>query len=843
MNPILDNSVLFVTIETHRLTDKLALRFQDRIRTLSTLVAVFVVSAVSAQERKAYVLESFEQAIDQRPIQYHSESVARFSQGVWDLDDDSQLAGPTNRDNPGELQDFDIVSKRSLYRTQERAIEVRSRENELLLRLDNFAPYHFEGYLLDDGQYALTRATDPETFSLVLQLHSIEDGSLVWQRRPQSASRWRLLSDGATFLELDYEFPSQEFHYARLIDIHSQEVIDSFEIANLRIRRESIYLERFDSPVGLLSGSGGTLLANARHKTLNAIPGFRAGSFRYRSNPTVDAEARFALIQHFIPGGTAAQFGFFDAVTGRQIASEADFLGTPTGRPPMRYPAISSDGQKLYLASGFGKIEVWNPHDKTLIDTLSYTNIPFNRLIPSRDGRFLLAGEVGGLDQDFIVLLDQQSEVPLFTKSFPSVNQSQSGIFIAGSPRDINPSPDRSRFYISTVRGLEAYRFTDGERISIASNTLGKALVSTYVQNQEGWVTVYNSGRVSLTKESSSLDPVSWYDLPNSTNITYAAIDPTSGSIAFQRDNSFVISHPFDDREDRWINGISFGLHPIQILGGGKWLLAAYRGIYDLEKGELTEIDGYVYEYSVFHADSRILATRNPNSLSIELYDTLQNTKSEIPIEANISEIDAMSFSPDGTELYLIARPAGTIHGTQSLFRVDLQTEEIAELADITSYEDNIKYSTIIIEPNTKRAIIGQHDGVFLSVSLDQMQRSLPSAFEKFESAAPTNYDYHLSSPSPNGKISFIDPKGNRYLFSESNATPIQLQISVAESGAYSLDFQSSPELNYWIQYSENLEDWQTRSSPETAESQLHEKQSGFIRIYQSASSPEASTP
>ncbi|MEM9157552.1 MAG: hypothetical protein AAGB46_00780 [Verrucomicrobiota bacterium] len=742
--------------------------------------------------------------------------------------------------------DFDLSSNFSLYRSKEYdstlrknyfIFEVRNPAGEVVFSKQEYVSNNPEAYLVQDGSYLLSRSNDAETLQLALELHSITTGERIWRHTPEGSPRWRLSKDGRTIVEFISELAENVFHTAVAYDAISFTESTRAEIRNIAIRRQSDYFVKFDYEVGLSTGNSGTLLFNQTSRTLSPISGFRGELSLFDDSPKIDSSGRYLILNDSEFTLQGPNWAVYDSQNGERIASNLD-LGERTIPFGIRQdPAISSNGTLVYFVVGYGRIEVWNFHTRTLVRELSYTNVPFEQLLPSSDDRYLLATALSGINDDFLVLIDTTTNLPIYSKivNDPEVFvPSGNGLsFVSGFSRTLTPSPSRDRYYFTSTHGFEAFDLLSGDLIEDGDAFPGSAIASSFVHSQQSWITVYNTGRVRIEDETESAKD-RWIQLPNTHIIKYAAIDSQSGSIAFQRDTAFFITHPFDDREDQWITNLGLGIHPISLHREGKWLAAHFRGIYDLETESLLPLDyGFYSTYAIDDASTTwALYDQNQDALIVVNQD--QDSEVAIPLDGKIAHAYSLKFSPDKTKLYGLVQPESSTSYTRSLLVADIANKEVIQQIDLESTETAYPFVQMHVHPNENTVVLGRRNGMILSVNLDTSHESLPAIIEPIYSERNISSDFQLSPPKSDGALRFIDGNGNLSRIQPVLAHQIPLEVVPSSTADSQFAYKHDPQKSYWIQASENLINWERHPNPHKLLDWFHEREAGYFKVYES---------
>ncbi len=799
-----------------------------------------------AIKKDAYVLESRELVRRHQIQEIYSDTLIRTSSGVWDLDTDTQLAEIDQGADFGSFLDFDPNSKRSLYRQRYYdsargkyffVIEARDQEGKLLFSKEDKVSNEPEAFFVSDGQFLLKRTNNPDTFELILELYRIESGELIWRHIPGGSPRWRLSADSLSFLELASERSENSFHTAIAYDTLTQTEVDRCDLRGLKISRQSDYLSRFNSPVAVVRGSDGTFLYHQTSQSLSALRNSSWGLAPSSNSPKLSADTNTILLQNFNSLRGELAWAVFDARNGERIAT-SDQLQTeayPFLRNPD--PALSPSGELVYQVVENGKIDVWNLLTKSLVRELSYTNVPFETLVPSADDRYVLALALSGANDDFMVLIDTQTNLPVYSKIkrdpdifFPPSN---SGGYVVGFTRSLYLPPSGDRFFFSTVQGLEAFDYLTGQKVEDGAAFVGKAISTRYVASEQSWVTVYETGRVKIESDTPSI-PIRWIQLPNTTGVRYAAIDSQSGSVAFQRDRAFFITHPFDEREDQWIADLSLGIYPISLHRGGKWLAAHFRGIYDLETEAWLPLESNFYSLYAIDLDSKRCALYDNSLDAIVVRDLEANTRIEIPFEGRFSMIRALEFNADRDQLYLLVHPANGTFNEQSVCVVDLESRTIVQQIELGDTIDTYPYTQMHVHPTEEKVVLGRRNGTIKSVNLNTAQISLPAIPEPIYSAEWDNGEFDLSAPKTDSSIRFVDEYGNLYHLRATTAQEIPSKLLPSSDSASELTFAKDTERTYWIQTSADLKNWSTHPNAQSVGTWFQNKDAGFFRVFES---------
>ena len=811
---------------------------------LSSLVWLALCTPLECTEVKvAYTLESRE--LSRRPNlqKIYSDTVIRTLDGVWDLDTDTELASLDGDGKRGTFLDFDLESRRTLHRQARYngrywfIVDVRSSEGEILLSLDDRVSHEPEAFFVANGDYLLKRTNDSDTKELTLELYRITTGERVWRHTPGGSPRWRLSNDSRTIIELISKQSERTFHTAIFYDTLTGIEVSRHDIRGLGIRRDSVYLSSFSSPVVVLGGQSGSSLFHEQSRSLSSIGGNAWGIPFNTSSPRLSSDGNTILLNNFDSVRGNLAWAVFDTSNGTRIATSDELQNGPLLSLRVQDPALSANGKLVYQVVDNGKIEVWNAETKSLVRQLSYSNIPFEILVPSPDDRHLLALALSGVNDDFMVLIDTETNLPVYSKlkRDPDIfNPPSSGFgYVVGFTRTLKLAPSRNRFYLSTVQGFEAFDFLSGEKVEDGSAFAGKAITSRYIQSENAWVTVYDTGRVKIESDSNII-PTEWIQLPNTRGIKYAAIDSQSGSIAFQRDRAFFITHPFDEREDQWIGDLSLGIHPISLHHGGTLLAALYRGVYDLENGMWLPLEADLYENSAVDPKKRRLAQYLPASDAIVVQD-FENPEASIDIPRNdeYTSLKAIAFSNDGLQLYALVYATIDSFAGQCVFVVDLQSKATLQRLPVYSDFGENQFTRMIAHPTKGRVLLSRRRGNTRSLDLESGETSLPVLIEPIYSADWDNGIFELSPSNPQGRFRFIDEYGNVYQLQESSARiiPSKLKPSYSSIG---LLFDNDPERSYWIESSNNLRDWTTLKSVSPLSDWFDSNKAGFFRVYES---------
>ncbi|MBK1877103.1 hypothetical protein [Pelagicoccus mobilis] len=800
------------------------------------LVIPLVASCLHANTRKAHLLIDLEEATSTRIEELYSDSIVRTADRIWNINTGEMIAGPTSREDFGEFLDFDLSSKRSLYRKAEphpdavrqlTVFQVRNQQGEVIFEKKEWISHQPKAFLVDGGKYLLSRSNDAKSFDLMLELHSVDTGELIWQRKPEGSPRWRLSQDSSMCLELGSDNNQNRFQTAIAFDVITQEELSNVDVASLELRKESIYLSRFESSLAVLSGNGGTLIANSASRNLSIIYGFAAASLRFEQSPKYDAEARYVVLHAGSQTFGGVTWAVYNARNGEQIGTSLDYQVESSLLQQGSAPTPSPDGQLLYKVSAPGQIEVWNLTEKTLEKTLSYTNIPFNALVPSPDNRHLLALALSGINDDFMVLLDSETNLPVYSKivNDPELNLSSGEFgYVRGFTRTLMLPPGGQRFFFQTSIKPEAFNYLTGEPVVFATEFNGKALSSRYVEPESAWVTVYSSGRVRIEKENET----TWIQLPNTHLVEHAAIDPGSGSIAIQRDSSFLITHPFDDREDQQITGLSLGIHPISLHGGGKWLAGDYKGIYDLETESKLSLPFNLYAIYAIDYAQKLLAIKDPNSPAVAVYDLSEEPSEKFKTDVRFHEIYDLRFSENGNKLHILARPEFAGWYSQSLYTADSGSGQIQSEFDVSDPEERT-YNFLLPHSNGTDIFLSDWDTTFSSFDLNAAERSLPA----YPSSTHGVTFIDWAPTGPDGTLRYIDSQGILYHFKAGTATPADTTFTQNPDGSLDVSYLEKPGHEYWNEISWNLKDWIASKDPEAMSQWLDSYGRGFFRVYE----------
>lgn len=800
----------------------------------------------AVDDRVAYTLESRE--LSRRPHiqEIYSDTVVRTLDGVWDLDTDTQLAQINDGGDYGTFLDFDLTTRRSLYRQKRYdssrgkyffVVEARNQVGQLLFSKEDSVSHEPEAFFVAGGLYILKRTNDPDTLELALELYRIESGELVWRHTPGGSPRWRLSSDSLSFIELVSERTENKFHTAMAYDTLSKAEVDRDDLRGLNITRGSNYLSRLKLPVGVFTGQTGTMIFNERSVTLSPIENVRASIPGWADSPTIDAEVHYAILHVTTSVFSGPVWHVVDSRTGEFVANSQDLGLTSLPLGLRSNPAISANGQFVYHLVDYGKIEVWNPHTKSKVRQLSYSNIPLETLVPSPDDRHLLALALKPASDDFMVLIDTETNLPLYSKlkRDPVAYIPPDGGFgyVVAFTRHLELPPSGNRFYFTTVQGFEAFDFKTGEKIEDGAAFAGKVITSRYVAPEQAWVTVYETGRVRIEKDDSSI-ATEWIHLANTTGVLSAAIDSQSGSVAIQQDNSYYITHPFDEREDQWIGNLSFGNYPISLHHGGKWLAADYRGIYDLETDGWLPLESNMYSHYAINETDKDWAQYDPKRSAIVVQNFANDSIIEIPRDEQFSSISGLAFSNDGLQLYALVYATIDNYNGQSLFVYDIGPKSIVQRFPL--YEENgaTPFSKMTTHPAENRVLLSRRKGNSRSVDLNTGEVSLPTFLEPIYTADWDNGTFDLSVPTLDGSFRFADEYGHLYHLRETTAHLVASNLLPSKTSSSQLLFEERPNRTYWILSTTNLADWSTEPDTSVVADWFLNHGSGYFRVYES---------
>lgn len=794
--------------------------------------------------KDAYTLESRELTRRHFIQELYADSVLETLNGIWDLDTDTQLSRGRDSGDYGDFLDFDLTSGLSIYRREEAhfstvekafVIEVRDRHGKILFAKRDSVSHKPEALFLSSGRFILSRTNDADTLQLRLELHSVETGALVWSRTPNKTPRWILSHDTTTFTELLTEPQDIFFHTAILFDSHSKEELARIDITNLEIRKDSSYLAHSEFPVHVIRGDSGTLLVNERSKTFSPLTDFRGSFWSSQQSPKSDTHNNYIILMNSDRGFGTFSWAVFDARTGERLATDLELGANSNSFRFHMDPALSANGQLVYHVVGAGEIEAWNPHTKTLVRTINYSNIPFEQLFPSADDRYLLACAFSGINDDFMVLIDTETNLPVYSKFFDDPNPLEppnSGTYVTGFNRTLYQFQGADHFYLWTLHGLEGFDFATGRQVFDGSKFLGKAIASQYLNTHKSRVTIYETGRVKIENDIDT--STRWIQLPTTLGLNFATIDRNSGSVAIQRDRAFLTIHPFDQREDQWVLNLGLGIYPIRIHRGGKWLAAHYRGIYDLETQQwLLQDDFFDERYAIDETSSR-WAHYDSSKDALLLYDHGNNTELKIPLSGRIGYFHALEFSGDGKQLYCLGKPfTGSVYD-QSLFVIDLESLSIAQQINLKEMDGTYSFTQIRAHPNAAKVVLGRRNGTLRMVNIDTEEQALPALVEPAFSNKWDSGDFYLSFPTEDNRVSFVDEYGHIYHLSESTARIIPALLSLTTDRIATLDFIKKPESTYWIQSSKNLKDWNNHQNADFLKTWFNSHDDGFFRVYES---------
>ncbi|WP_309007298.1 hypothetical protein [Pelagicoccus sp. SDUM812005] len=771
--------------------------------------------------------------------------------GVWDLDTDTQLA---SGDAFGSFLDFDLKSGLALYRQENYdpitgrdwfTVEVRNKVGDLLMSLEDEVSHEPEAFFVSEGQYVLKRTNDPDSLELTLELYRVDSGERVWRRTPGGSPRWRLSQDSRTLIELLSERSENAFHTAIAFDTLTLAEVDRCDLSGFKVRRERNYLTEFNTPVVPLAGQSGTLLFHEPSQSLSALPELTWGFNSMSGSPKTSADADRVLLHNYSSSRGNLAWAVFEARTGKRIATSDELQNSPYPFLRIQDPALSPSGEIVFRIVENGRIEAWNVQSKSLARELSYSNAPFTTLVPSADDRYLLALVLDAAADDLMVLIDTETNQSVYTKLkrdpdifYPPGNGST---FVVGFTRTLKLSPSGTRFYLSTVQGFEAFDLLTGETVEDGAAFVGKAIASRYVAGEKCWVTVFETGRVRIEPDDASA-PNRWLQLPSTTGVEYAAIDVQSGSVAFQRDTAFYITHPFDEREDQWIGNLSLGIYPISLHGGGKWLAAHYRGICDLETESWLSLGSEFYARYAIDKEAKRCALYDPSRDAILIATPSTEARVEISFAEGFSMSNALAFSPDGEQLYVLVSPKGGDFNAQSIRIFDIASGSMLDREiPINNAAEEYPFTQMRVHPSENSLVLGRRNGTVRSINVDTGALSLPAFIEPLYSADWDNGIYDLSAPSPDGAYRFADEYGDLYELQQGAARQVPLTLNLTANSESVLNFEKASDRTYWIQYSKDLGTWTTTPDQDAVKLWFAKQDAGFFRVFESDPSPTES--
>lgn len=812
---------------------------------LLLFLLALALSLVASESKVAYTLESRE--LSRRPHiqEIYSDTIIRTLNGIWDLETDTQLAKFNDGDDFGTFLDFDLDSRRSLQRQQRYngrywfIIEVRNKGGDLLFSKEDRVSHEPEAFFVENGKYLLKRTNDPDTLELTLELYQIDTGALIWKHTPGGSPRWRLSNDSLSFIELVSERSENSFHTAIVYHTITGQEVSRHDVRSLSISRGTDYLASFNSPVAVVGGQTGSLLFHDSSKALSVLNGNSWGIAFYASSPTISSDANTILLHNYDSTRGELAWAVFDARNGQRLATSGELQAEAYPFLRTQDPALSANGKLVYHVVDYGKIEIWDLQTKSRIRELSYTNVPFETLVPSADDRYLLALALSGANDDFMVLIDTETNLPVYSKlkRDPDIFNPPSGGFglVVGFTRTLKLPSSRNRFYFSTVQGFEAFDLLSGEKVEDGSAFAGKAIVARYVASEQSWITVYETGRVRIENDSVSI-PNRWIQLPNTSGVEYAAIDSQSGSVAFQRDRAFYITHPFDQREDQWIGDLSLGIHPISLHHGGKWLAALYRGIYDLETEQWLPLESDLYANSAVDPNNKRLAQYlyAPEAIVVDDFDDAESTL-EIPRNDEYSSIRAIAFSNDGLQLYALVHATIETFTGQCVFVIDLESKAISQRHPVYSELGDYDFTQMTVHASENQVQLGRRRGNTKSLDLATGDLSLPVFLDPIYTADWDNGIFDLSPSNSQGAFRFTDEYGHLYQLEQTSASPITAKLKPSKASASELLFDKRPDRIYWIESSPDLHNWSTHPDSSFISNWFDSRSSGFFKVYESA--------
>lgn len=851
--------------------------------------------AVSASSRLALEIASVERALQHNFESLHSDTIAQFKDEVWNLDTGRQLAGPDQVSNfalisfnPGELQvlgelpekglmiDFAPTTQRAAYRTRTGGVEVRSRDDKVLFEsahTDSLAQK--EAYLIDEGDFILIRTAEEQGGAPLLQLYSVQTGEKTWERRGGLSVSWTILDDTLTCLEIRPSETVGTGRSATLIDLE-----DATEIQTLEIPGEPVYdfpfpdlfptwpsihpaeyLHKIENPVLFLALESATLMSNGTTRNLAILDGISAGPLpinnfsTWGQSPTTDSASRYhILVTRRLPtqnGEDEPLIRVVDAQEGIVVSTSFELRQNDDISSEGNYHTLSADGRLFIKAMHEGPIEVWSLETKTLVGQFSIPGVVVACMASSADSNKLFVNGVDEEQRTFAALLDIETGQSLYQLSFdhPNVFEYTTESDIPpGFHRRLSVSPGNQRVYFQSPRGIEAFAFETGEKISLSQILRGSAVISRFVESESAWVTVYETGKV-FVESPQEPEKSNAFQLPNDGLIRFATVDEDSGSIAFKRerisyrhngeryeqtsDYSIVVSHPFDERADQNLpfDHRYYEESKLRLLGGGRWLVAPYTGLIDLETEEAYNATRTVSTNDAYHYESRKWADRE--QWSIKVSDLGNNTSTILDTSHLFSDIRVLRFSDDGNTLYCLARPIGSSDQKQSVFILDSSNGNILSEIRISIPPRSSGYSKMQLGSDEERLILGDWNSTACIVNLETGTTGIPHKYGFWNPMYLPSLYFDIAPPLPSSETRSVDIYGNIYNLRTTSTQLIPSALTFREQSKGELVYQAMKGREYWIQASYDLKLWETHQNTDFVKSWFDSHDKGFFRVYE----------
>ncbi|MBK1877092.1 PD40 domain-containing protein [Pelagicoccus mobilis] len=864
-----------------------------RIHFSITVFLTFTASILPtlASARTALEVESVESALPYNFVQLHTDTIAQFNKGVWDLESGEQLAGPEGNlgyllvlgllgyfnsgtidaiPDRGLLLDFDPTSLRAAYRTRLGGLEVRTTANEVIFE----SPYvdrinQKEAFLIDDGKYVLIRTRDKQDGTPILVLYSLDSGEEVWERRGPSSVSWAILDNTLACLELK---PSENAEGHRIATLFN--LVDSTEIAATEVsvhtgqpetdpifdpfRKPRELLIRETSPVFFQAYNTGTLIADGINQDLTTIDDIQVRNLPHSSeqpwgkSSESDSPNRYhvAIATQF--SDELPYFFIIDAQEKEVVSTSLELRREEDMTSQGNHHAISSDGQLFFKAMSEGPIEVWDLRSKSFVKEINIPGVTFDTMLSSKDSRYLFVNGYDEQQSSFAAMIDIETGLPSYQIEFSHTNAFEyttDGDLAPAYKRRPVISPDGRRIYFQSLSGIESFDFKTGIKIDLSTKFRGSAITTRFVESQSGWVTVYETGKVSF-ESTDGVEGSVFFQLPNDRKIQFATIDERSGSIAFKRewtsyrqngesyvptyDYSIVVVHPFDDRVDQNLplDHDYYEESKLKLLGGGRWLVAPYSGIFDLETLQPYDTTRFVSTKDAYHYETGRWADKSGGVITVTELE--KGTSTILDTSELFGHIRALRFSEDGSRLYCLTSPTSYSHQQQSIHVLDSSDGTLISQMPITSLPGTSEFWRMQLSKDEDQILLSDESAIASILDLKTNTSGIPIELGRGSTYYSLPTYFEIAPPLSSGESRSIDANGNLYILRPITTHPIRCQLTASLDTGSELSFPLKNDRRYWIQASDNLVRWETYRNTDFIESWFDSNDKGFFRVYES---------
>lgn len=425
-------------------------------------------------------------------LEFLSGNVVKFEStagiSVWKLDTGEALVSES-RPTEALAIDYDLESDTVLY-IDSGALYIRSASNPPI-PLGSPDREYTEACFTSDGKGVL--AISSQTTNISVAHFSAADGSLSWRDYAPPASEYVLLKDSGRIAKLWSESSTIWHNRLLLLDETDGRTTVSVDVSDAKMKDFSRSYIDPQNRLIVASGQGSRIyIANAVSDTIQSNTFGVLTRFIPSIGPQISADGSRIILRL---GDSLQSTLILDTTSGKTIAVFDDFLVNVPQFFQTKH-TLSPNGNSLYILVSPGRIEKWSIVTKTLLDTFTYTNVPFTHILVTPDESSLIAIRSSGREDNFVVAFNTSDGSQRYTLQHKSGFTLQSSGFVIGDSQSIALSPDGSIFYFRSGSSSTFFAVEDAQPLELLPSTNGKVLGASFVADRGNYLFIFSNGTI-----------------------------------------------------------------------------------------------------------------------------------------------------------------------------------------------------------------------------------------------------------------------------------------------------------------------------------------------------------